>query len=188
MSAIWPAGNWASSPEQRPATAPGSGPFSSDAQSGRNSIHGATSCVPSTTCGTRRNDRCRGEERLRAFALPHDVQDRVVIGGVGVMAMRVPIGGAQVDLDVADGCLAILFSIPAKPHHRPREIGPPTMIPESGLNDLYRAPVVRLQFPLIKLLEPKRLYLEFGRRVSGLLAHGLGWTVGEINRASFHFW
>ncbi len=47
--------------EHRPGTAPGKGRCRSDAQSGCSSVHGATSCAPSTTCGTRRKDAVAGK-------------------------------------------------------------------------------------------------------------------------------
>ena len=66
-------------------------------------------CGPSTSVGTVRPCGCHGGARLvqrgdppRAAAqrVDHMEQD-VVIGRVGVVAVGVPVGGAQVEFDVA---------------------------------------------------------------------------------------
>jgi hypothetical protein len=90
------------------------------------------------------------------------MEDRFVIGGIGVMAVRIPIGGPQMDLDAADGHVVIGFSILLKSDDCPGEIGTAAVIPKSGLDDFDSASVVRGQGWFIKLLKPKRLDFHLG--------------------------
>ena len=129
---------------------------------------------------------CIRDRRLPAFGFPHDVQDRFVVGVIGVMTVRVPIGGTQVDLDIADGHVVVRLSILPEPHNRPREIGTAAVIPESGLDDFDGAPVVHGQDRLIKLLEPKRLDFHLHRRAHRFLAQGTRRQVRKMKRTIFH--
>ena len=100
MSTICSVGNFPSSGEQRPGTAPGRGRCR---ERGTERLQFRP-----------RRDELRAEHDLRyaakgsgrgeegsPFAFPHDVENRFVVSGVGVMTVRVPVAGSQVDFDVA---------------------------------------------------------------------------------------
>jgi len=113
------------------------------------------------------------------------MKNRVVVSRISMMAMRVPIGGTQMNLDVADDQVAIRLSIFLETHRCPRKIGAAAVIPESGLDDFDGSTIVRGEDRLVKLLEPKRLHFEFRGRAHRFFAQGKWRQIGRFHFALF---
>ena len=112
-----------------------------------------------------------GKKGFRARDFPDDMKDGLIVGGVGMMAVGVPIDGAQVDLDVADDHLFGLAL--AEADGGAGEVGAAGVVPKSGLNDFNGSTVIRGQGGLMKLFKPKGLYLQFRGWGDRFLAQGM---------------
>jgi hypothetical protein len=128
----------------------------------------------------------RREKGFSPASLPDDVQDGFVVSGIGMVLVRVPIGGTQMNFDMAQGYLAVLLSILREAHHRAGKIGTAPVIPEPRLDDLDRAPIIRRQGGLKQLLKPKRLNLQFRRRRRRILPQQARRLVEGLGESSFH--
>ena len=97
----------------------------------------------------------------RFLALPDDVQDDVLEGGVTVMAVGAPAAGTEINLDVAG-----LGRVVAKLDERAAEIGAALHAAETGMKDADGLTVQGLKlFAEQALVLPDGLQEAFGRRV-----------------------
>jgi hypothetical protein len=112
------------------------------------------------------------------------MEDCFVVGRVGVVAVRLPIGGVKMDFHVANREIRFRFAIAGKAKNGAAEIGSARMIPEPRLDHFHRATVIARQLGSKKLLKPKGLNLQLGRQ--RLLAQGLGRQVVGRGGSGFH--
>jgi len=87
-----------------------------------------------------------------------------------MVAVDTPIGGPQMNLDIANGHRFVGAVIFPEPHCGLGEIGTAAVIPESRLDDLDRATVVDGQDRSVVLLKPKGLHFKFGGRRNRFLS------------------
>jgi hypothetical protein len=120
-----------------------------------------------------------GKEFAVRLHVPNYVEDGLVVSWVGVVAVRMPVVGAQMDLDRADDDLRLV----GKADGRPDKVGSSAMIPKARLDDLDGAAVVRQERGTVKLFKPKGLDRELGRRGVGGLPQVTRWA---IEAAVFH--
>ena len=121
----------------------------------------------------------RREKRLGTRLVPDDVENGFLVRGIGMMAVRVPIGRAKVDFDVAHDHL---FYLPMREtKRRAGEVGPSGMIPESGLDDFDRPSIIGRENRLMQSFEPECLHLHFRRSGDGFLAQGMRRKIGGFH-------